>query len=477
MASPNRPDAFPPGSWDRPLWAVLDQLPVGVAIAEIPTGRLLFHNARAVELLGHPLIESADHQGYVRYGARHPDGTPYQAEEYPIARAVLTGEAIDRQPMLYLRGDGALAQFEVSAARIHDEDGRPLYAVSTFEDVGRRARAEAALEESEARFHAMADLVPDLLWRNGPDGRAIWFNRRWLEFTGLSQEQAAGDGWRRAIHPADREMTLARLGDALPRGQPIELQHRMCRHDGENRWFLVRAEPVRDYGGAIVQWLGAATDIDDLRRMQDEQSVLVAELQHRTRNLLAVVQSIAHQTMALSDTPADFTDRFTDRLAALSRVQRLLSASDESPVTLRGLVDLELDALGAEAAGTRIRTEGPHVPLRKTAVQTLSLALHELATNARKYGALTDPEGSLSITWRCERNAKGGDPRVELRWIERSPNRRPAQPPRLGYGRQLIERALPHSLGAQTHFVLTSAGLDCRIDLPLHRRGEEEIAG
>ncbi|ACI99785.1 sensor histidine kinase [Rhodospirillum centenum] len=124
------------------LRAIIEQMPVGVAVAAAPSGELLFHNARAVALLGHPLLSSADIGGYARYGALEADGSPRPPERYPIARAARDGERVEREPMPYRRGDGRLTHFEVSAAPIRDAQGRVVLAVSTFEDVAERLRAE-----------------------------------------------------------------------------------------------------------------------------------------------------------------------------------------------------------------------------------------------------------------------------------------------------------------------------------------------
>lgn len=138
------------------LQQLLEQLPVGVAIAEVPSGRLLFHNQEAVRLLGHPLLESDDYKGYARYGALHPDGTPYRPDEYPIARAVLAGETLDREAMAYRRGDGVITRFEVSAAPVRQPDGTVTRAVSTFQDTSARFALEETLRIAAEREKLLA---------------------------------------------------------------------------------------------------------------------------------------------------------------------------------------------------------------------------------------------------------------------------------------------------------------------------------
>ena len=202
--------------------------------------------------------------------------------------------------------------------------------------------------------------------------------------------------------------------------------------------------------------IGLKQGITEARQQAETQRVLVGELQHRTRNLMAVVQSIAHQTLHTAGSLKDFETQFDRRLAALSRVQSLLSRADNAPITLGGLVLMELEALSSHAIGDKIAFGGPEAPLRKSSVEMLTLAIHELLTNAIKYGALASDAGRLSVTWRIE----GAPPhqRLVLEWIERGMDLTvlAADAGRSGYGRALIEEALPYSLAAETKFDLDS---------------------
>ncbi len=166
--------------------------------------------------------------------------------------------------------------------------------------------------------------------------------------------------------------------------------------------------------------------------------------------------------------------QFNDRLDALSRVQSLLSKSGQGALTLGTLVRLELDALGAGIEGDRAVIEGPDVPLRKSTVQTLALAIHELATNARKYGALATEHGRLRVTWRT-RQVDGQNERLAIEWAEEGlPSRDGSPPQRSGYGRKLIEQALPYTLDAETSYELSDVALRCSIELPLGGSGKPE---
>ncbi len=203
------------------------------------------------------------------------------------------------------------------------------------------------------------------------------------------------------------------------------------------------------------------------------QQILVHELQHRTRNLIAVVDGIARQTLDHTGPNARFIDQFNDRLIALARVQDLLARTDRRSVSIEDVVRLELDALGAPLAGVRVRVSGPWIRLRSGVIQTIALALHELATNARKYGAFTSPHGSLTVTW--DTTEAEGRSWLSLDWVEEGvPSARPATATvsRGGYGRELIEEALPFALGARTTYSCDEAGVRCRIALPLDQVGK-----
>jgi PAS domain S-box-containing protein len=335
-----------------------------------------------------------------------------------------------------------------------------------------RARAEAALRQSERRLQTLVEGVPQLVWRAADSGRWTWASPQWTRFTGQSAEASLGLGWLEPVHPDDWMATLQLWAEAPARGG-FEADYRIRNRDeGRYRWFQTRATPVRDEAGGIIEWLGTSTDVDDLRRLQDRQQVLVAELQHRTRNLLGVTRAMAEATMRRSASIAEFRPRFRDRLAALSRVQGLLSRLAEGDrISFDALIRDQLSALGwqPDDAG-RVVLAGPDgVGLRSRTVQTLAMALHELATNALKYGALRQPAGRLRVAWRLEATEPGEETWLHVDWTETGVVMPPAdaRPRGGGQGRELIERALPYQLGARTRFLLGADGVRCSIALPV----------
>jgi two-component sensor histidine kinase len=202
-----------------------------------------------------------------------------------------------------------------------------------------------------------------------------------------------------------------------------------------------------------------------LAESQARMVLMVAELQHRTRNLIAVVRSIISHTLAACASPDAFKRGIDDRLGALSRVQGLLSRAEQEPITISLLVRMELDALGPDVSLEQVDIAGPEVRLRSSIVQTLALALHELAINARKYGALATEQGRLRIAWKLERRRNSAW--LVFNWVEENGRRAGAPPGPKGYGREFIEQALPYSHGAESRYQLDETGLRCSIALPL----------
>jgi PAS domain S-box-containing protein len=323
--------------------------------------------------------------------------------------------------------------------------------------------AQKLLELNEQRFRLLATSIPQLVFLTRPDGDRTWGSPQWIAFTGLSLDESLGFGWLDAVHPEDRKRTQKAWTEARKKRE-YYVEHRIQRRcDLDYRWYQTRAKPVESGDGSSSDWIGTMTDIHDLRGMQDRQMVLMAELQHRTRNLLAVVQSIAGQTIRSTGSLEVFRQRFESRLRALSRVQSLLARSDHQAIELHALVESEIAAHG-DISSERIQIKGPRVAIPALAAQTLGLALHELATNAVKYGALAQPQARLLVFWAIKVDTK--PTRVVLEWAENNVHMPAGRHERKGYGSQLIERALPYQLGAKTALEFNDNGIRCLIEVP-----------
>jgi PAS domain S-box-containing protein len=280
------------------------------------------------------------------------------------------------------------------------------------------------------------------------------------------------EAWALRVHRDDFENTKAELERAKEQRREYIDEFRVVHPDGTVRWCSSRGRFFYDAGGRAVRMIGVMEDTTERRHSLEMQQTLIAELQHRTRNLLSIVRSISQQTARSSSSLEEFSTEFGERLAAMSRVQGLLSRGDGFSVTLGELIRAELSAHGAPVDGTQIEINGPRVVLSSREVQVLTLALHELTTNAVKYGALSQPEAKLQISWSLQNGDSART--VAIEWAESGvvlPAGSDAD--KRGFGRELIERALPYDLGAKTKFEIGPDGVRCELKVPLRQGGEE----
>lgn len=393
-----------------------------------------------------------------------------RAHAIRLLQRVREGEQVTFEYRIRRASDGAVRWVRDTDFPLFDAEGRVHRIGGIGHDITDVKAAQTELQISEERLRGLIEGIPQLVWRADPSGACTWASPQWMEFTGQAEVDVIGNGWAAVVHPEDVARTLAAV-DAARRDGRLDVETRLRRADGAYLWHHVRSAPRLDADGHVTEWLGTCTDVHQLKAMQEQQQVLVAELQHRTRNLIAVVRAIADRTMAGSASMIDFRDRFRDRMAALARVQGLLSQRDGGRrVTFDQLLQAELGGLGVLDRTSQLDLQGPHsVGLRSATVQTFALALHELATNALKYGALATSQGHLHVGWSMDRDADGL-PVLCVEWRESGvdiAHERRDVGARRGYGRELIERALPYQLQAETHYEIAPDGVHCSIRVPL----------
>lgn len=344
---------------------------------------------------------------------------------------------------------------------------------------------QVKLAETESQLAAIFATAPVGLSVITPDGRFQRVNDELCRIVGRPAELLLRSSVADITHPDDMAPSLAAIEQAAATGRPRTLDKRYFRPDGSQVWASSTISLLPLAGGHDNRFLVVTADLTErhkteaaLRRSEASQRVLIAELQHRTSNLMGVVRSIADHTARGTDELPDFLAHFDDRLAALSRVQGLLSRlSDHDRVSFEDLIQTELAAMDGRAG--RVTLDGPKdVRLRSSTVHTLAMALHELATNAIKYGALGQADGRLSIIWSLDPSGPDGKPWLHIDWRESGVAMPPPQPhPRRGgQGRELIERALPYQLNARTTYELGPDGVHCTIAIPVSTSRVEAAA-
>ena len=383
-----------------------------------------------------------------------------------IARSVEAKTPFDLEHRI-VRADGTLGWVHSHAIPVLDEGGAIKEWFGSATDVTSRRDAEEALRESEERLRVLIEGVPQHVWRAYDGGRWTWSSPQWARYTGLSDAVSREFGWLAAVHPDDRELVKSAWDQALEQ-HLFDVECRIQNAEStEYRWFGGRARPRTDAGGATVEWLGAFTDVHDRRTLQEHQQTLVAELQHRVRNILAMIRSIAARTAENSDSGEELASHLEGRLASLARTQVILTRSPGAAVDIEELVREEL--LAQTAQPEQYEVKGPAVQVSAKTAEVLGLAIHELATNAVKYGALAQASGRIEISWELDR--RDDEPWFRFGWSESGVRVASTAPRRKGFGTELIEGRVPYELGGRGKMDLLPGGLTAEIVFPL-REGD-----
>jgi PAS domain S-box-containing protein len=360
------------------------------------------------------------------------------------------------------RKDGSLVEVAVDAAPIRTADGTVIGISKVTHDISERRRAEAILQEREEQFRTLANSVPQLVWMANSDGWIVWYNDRWYEYTGTTPEQMEGDGWHRVHDPAVLPDVVARWNESVRTGKLFDMTFPLRGADGTFRPFLTRVVPLHDSQGRVARWFGTSTDIAAQVEHERHLNFVMRELSHRSKNLLAVVQAMARQTMQHSGGFEDFEGRFMGRLHGLARSHDVLVRQDWTGATIRDLVNAQLAPFVRED-GASVELTGENMILKPDAVQNLGFALFELGTNAVKYGALAAPAGKVKIRW--DMVESGGRKHVRFVWQETG-GPPVTQPRRKGFGAMVIERFIAVTFGGHVESLFLPEGFCWTLEIP-----------
>ena len=276
------------------------------------------------------------------------------------------------------------------------------------------------------------------------------------EFTGLSPKDGdIGGGFAKAIHAEDFQEAVARWSRSLKSGEAYDHEFRLRHHSGEYRWVLTRTRAVYDKDGNVLQWLGTCTDIHELKLAQEEKQLMLGEMNHRVKNSLAMVHAMVSQTLRQADNIQDASASIQSRISMMARAHDRLVSSNWLDANISEVVEA---AIGPHRSNTHnFVISGPDLRIGSKQSLALTMALHELATNATKYGALHTPDGTVEITWGIQSDAEKeifsfnwkeiGGPVVE-------------KPTRRGFGSRMIEQAVAVYFNGTAELVFAPEGLN-----------------
>lgn len=359
------------------------------------------------------------------------------------------------------RKDGSKIRVILSLTPIRELVGRTIGYAVVAHDVTERDRAARQLREAMARTSlALAAGRMGTYELDFATNRCSWSDHVYAIY-GLDKAtfEPTIENTSALIHPDDRELIWQNLEAAKLSGS-LELEARVRHQDGRYIWIHSRGLVRYDAQGNPQAIFGVIADITERKEAERRQQLLVGELNHRVRNTLATVQAIASQTLRRAKSPDDFVPSFSERIQALSRAHTLLTRTAWQGTELDALIREQLMLGSAD----RISCEGPQVALDPQTALQLALVLHELGTNARKYGSLSVPQGTVDVHWTLEQ--AGGSSVLHLTWRERGGP--PVTPPAsTGFGTLLIERSLQQAQGGSSRISYDPEGVTCAIRLPL----------
>ena len=451
---------------DSDPWAMIDVFPLATFICG-PDARLLRYNKRAEELWG-IAPQTGDHRFGGARRLYRADGTLIPPSERPVAQVLKTGVGVRDLELIVERHDGSRIRVLAHIEPLFDDNGRIVGAVNCMQDITASRRVEDAWRESEQRLAATYAHAAIGITEVDEEGRVLRANEATCAITGYSREELLNSSIFAITHPDDREWDRDNYREqAKGKGVGYLVEKRLIRKDGRVIWIDVRSSTVRDATGRFLYGIRVLHDISERKQAEMHQKLLLDELNHRVKNTLATVQSLATQTLRSAASPEDFRRTFEARIVALSRTHDLLTTRNWQGADLEDVVIQQLGPFASQPG--RLAVEGDSVALAPRAALTLSMVLHELATNAAKYGALSAPEGRLQVRWTVgRRDADAGQAadRVTLTWQESGGP--PVVPPeRRGFGSRLIERSTSE-LDGEGQLVFDPAGLRYWITIPLN---------
>jgi PAS domain S-box-containing protein len=392
----------------------------------------------------------------------HPDDAEASLS---ALKKIVTGKAnsycIEKR---YVRKDGSSVWVNLTVGCIRSRDGGVNYYLSVIEDITDRKRAEAHLAERNAQLDLAHKAARVGSYTYDLPVKAMRISRASAANQDLSDStvEITAPKWLARVHRDDVErLRQEHISAFKQRRRELVNEFRHVRSGGEVRWIEARSLIDYDRTGRAERMTGVYIDVTERRKTEDDKSLLIAELDHRVKNVLACVAAVAKSSQECSRSPDEFIEVLNGRINALASTHTLLSRSRWEGVSLRELVGNEL-AFCAKDGNAQI--EGPEVSLAAEATQPVAMVLHELATNATKYGALSNGHGRVSIRWRKTSRGRSNG-KLVFEWRETGgPPVTPSST--TGYGTSVICDLIPYELGGVVDYKLAREGAVCRLEIP-----------
>ncbi len=305
-----------------------------------------------------------------------------------------------------------------------------------------------------------------------PGDPITFANDSFLALTGYDRAEVLGKSFNFLMKHVAGPKALAKIEAELEGGRESVSEEHCRRKDGAEFWAATFISPVRDETGDIVQHFGSFVDLTRHMQEQTHSKMLIDELNHRVKNTLSTVQSIVWQALRATPDQEDIRTRIESRLHALSRSHDLLTRENWKGAGLFDLITVALEPFGVTGeSAKRVVIEGQNIRVPPNAALALGIAFHELATNAAKYGSLSNKAGSVRITWKIEPKPQGD--RLILEWREKNGPRVVASSHK-GFGSRVLERGLMHEFGGVAHLDYPASGLVFSMDVPAPRKADSE---
>jgi PAS domain S-box-containing protein len=439
---------------------LLGALPAAIFVTDAG-GRITYYNQAAVELWGRRPELGKDRWSDLARPCS-ADGKPANLKDCPTEIALRHGKVVRGLEAMLERADGTRIPVVPYPTPLRDKTGTIVGVVNMTVDISERQQAERTLAERNAQLAlaGRAALVGSYVY--DVDKGTTQISEGYATIHGLPEgtTETTISEWRLRVHPEDlahaeglREQAFAN------RRNEDNAEYRIVLSNGEVRWIERRGTISYGEDGRPERVVGVNIDVTERKRAEQQQRAMNAELDHRVKNVLATVSAIIAQTQEASSSRADFATGLNSRINSLARTHELLSESNRRGAPLAEIVRREF------APYTRGNTaaRGPSVALKAEATQAVATVLHELTTNAAKYGALSNRSGRVSVRWRRLQN--GSHDRLVIEWQETG-GPPVLAPSRSGYGTSIIRELIPFELGGAVELSFSPEGTRCRLEIP-----------